>query len=100
MKKILLAVLTLVIISGYTPLCHALDPDTHKAINEHVAKGTINGFSLGGYLKNQLGMDDGVGEFFGMPGDRQRVWQWVRVGGLYEDAPHGTCPMSALIIIT
>jgi len=41
---------------------HALEVDTHKAINEYIAIGTINGFSLDSYLKNQLGFQNGVEE--------------------------------------
>ncbi len=63
---------------------HALEVDTHKAINEYIAIGTINGFSLDSYLKNQLGFRNGVEEQIKF-GDSKNVWSWIGGGGVTED---------------
>ena len=44
---------------------YSLEVETHEAINEMIAKGSMNGFSLDSYLKNNLEISGGVNEFFG-----------------------------------
>jgi hypothetical protein len=67
---------------------HALEVDTHKAINEYIAIGIINGFSLDSYLKNQLGFQNGVEEQIKF-GDSKKVCSWIGGGGVTEDRPPG-----------
>lgn len=63
--------------------CYALEVKTHKEINEYIANNSLNGFSLDTYLKNNLGMNAGKTEKFGT----NTVWEWLRDGGEFEDAP-------------
>jgi hypothetical protein len=65
---------------------YALEVDTHQAINKYIALGTINGFSLDSYLKNQLGFRNGVEEQIKF-GDSKNVWSWIGGGGVSEDKP-------------
>ncbi|PKL52237.1 MAG: hypothetical protein CVV37_02305 [Nitrospira bacterium HGW-Nitrospira-1] len=62
---------------------YSLETDTHELINERIAKGTIGGFSLDMYLKNQMGLTKGKEEVF----NKKEVWKWVKEGGRYEDEP-------------
>ena len=39
---------------------YSLEKETHATINEKIAQGTINNFSLNTYLINQLGLKGGV----------------------------------------
>jgi len=70
-----------------------LSKETHRTINGTVAQRTIDGFSLNGYLLNQLGFKDGVLEpLYGYSGIfgkdiTQRVWEWLGEGGYKEDEP-------------
>lgn len=86
MRKI--AILIAVTVFSFVSICYGLETDTHEAINEHIARNTFNGFSLGTYLKDQLGIQDGIEEEFAS----QRVWWWLRKGGLYEDVPYWYLP--------
>jgi len=81
MKKTLFA--TFAIIISFVSFSYALDPDSHKAINEHIATNTINNFSLDSYLSDRLGFQGGIEESF----DNRQVWKWLRDGGRYEDLP-------------
>ena len=67
---------------------YALEVETHQAINKYITLGTINGFSLDLYLKNQLGFQHGVNEEFTF-GDSKNVWMWIGYGGVTEDKPPG-----------
>lgn len=90
MKIILKVFFSLIILFCIIPLPnYALEVETHKEINEKIAKGTINGFSLNNYLKNQLGFQNGYDEVFKF-GESKKVWDWIKIGGLYEDKPPGT----------
>ncbi len=62
---------------------YPLETDTHELINERIAKGTMGGFSLDMYLKNQLGLTKGKEEVF----NKKEIWKWVKEGGRYEDEP-------------
>ena len=85
MKTIFLKqILTILLIVIITSTAHALDVRTHKTINEHIAQHTINGFSLGNYITNQLGFTNGIYEKFNSKG---MAWEWLRDGGEYEDSP-------------
>ncbi|MBN1664485.1 MAG: hypothetical protein JW943_12870 [Deltaproteobacteria bacterium] len=61
----------------------ALSVDTHKAINIYIADPTkgFHGYSLDNYLKNNLGLSDGVTAKF----DHKMVQDWISDGGEYED---------------
>ena len=68
----------------------ALNIDTHRAVNIHIVDPTSGfpGYSLDKYLKNNLGISDGVTSKFysGM------VQYWISDGGEYEDEPPGCVP--------
>ena len=72
-------------------LSFALETDTHEKINEFIAINTLNGFSLDSYLKNQLGFANGIKEDFKST-ETKKVWEWIKVGGLYEDVPYWWMP--------
>ena len=75
------------------PSIYSLDVKTHKAINETVAKGIMNGFSLDSYLINNLGIGGGVSEYFkDKDQNNNRVYDWLKLGGEYEDKPPWTLP--------
>jgi hypothetical protein len=68
----------------------ALEPDTHKAINTYIANTTLDGFSLDSYLKTQVGIQDGVGEYLGYSilgwmWWGKRIEKWLSYGGGSED---------------
>ncbi|MEW6684277.1 MAG: hypothetical protein AB1451_15375 [Nitrospirota bacterium] len=71
--------LALLAISGVP--APAFEVDTHMAINERAVRATINSFSLDEYLKTQLNFSSGVLQTL----DDQRVIDWVRKGGKFED---------------
>jgi hypothetical protein len=68
----------------------ALEVETHKTINFYIANenSSINGFSLDNYLKNNLGMTEGVKATF----KSQMVKELISDGGEYEDEPPGCAP--------
>lgn len=86
MVKTLFAIV--ISITLFSSFCYALDVATHKALNENIAKKTLNGFSLDAYLKNNLGIRDGMTTSF----NSLNAWQWLRDGGYYEDKPDQTFP--------
>ena len=65
----------------------ALEPSSHKAINEYIANKnlTFNGFSLHNHLQIQLGMQEGVETYFARDGVNQQLYKWLREGGASED---------------
>lgn len=69
-------------------LSYSLEVPTHEAINEKIASGSFNGFSLDLYLKNNLGFSKGKDE----PLNGEKVWMWIKDGGRYEDKPPWTIP--------
>jgi len=75
-----------ILLCSTPPLCHAFEVETHKVINEYIAQGTINGFSLNDYLKNNLGFQKGVEETFTL-GESKMVFAWLGKGGKKEDVP-------------
>jgi hypothetical protein len=64
-----------------------LEKETHKYLNQYIAQNSINNFSLDQYLKNQLGIKTGVLTPLKSDEDSKRIWDWVRLGGQYEDEP-------------
>ncbi|MBI4653548.1 MAG: hypothetical protein HY752_00880 [Nitrospirae bacterium] len=72
-------------------LSFALETITHEKINEFIAINTLNGFSLDSYLKNQLGFANGITEDIKST-ETKKVFEWIKVGGLYEDNPPWTIP--------
>ena len=86
----LLTILSVCIVTFiFSPDSSALEKQTHKAINEHIARHTILGFSLDAYVKNQLGFLKGVNEIFLGSSENPEVWGWVEYGGKKEDEPLG-----------
>jgi len=81
MKKILS--LTFVIVFGLVYCCYALKTKTHDEINEHIARNTFFGFSLDGYLKYELEIQDGIEHIF----NSREAWWLLGKGGKYEDKP-------------
>ncbi len=76
--SLVLSVIILVCLITYTESCFALHPETHAALNEYIAKGTI----LDDYLKNQLGMQNGIGSDI----NQKKIWEFFREGGAKEDS--------------
>jgi len=70
----------------YGSSSYALETETHKAINKYVAQNTLNNFSLDSYLKNNLGLTKGKEEEF-TSGKTRKVFEWIEIGGEYEDSP-------------
>ncbi len=68
---------------------YALEVDTHYAINEYISNGTVNGFSLNKYLKEQLGLKEGTQEQVEF-GEIKKIWKWISDGGETEDKPPKT----------
>ncbi len=85
MKIIRLAVIFIFCIASFS---HALETVTHEAINEHIARNSLNGFSFDLYLKKQLGITKGIEENV----NSYAIWRWLRDGGKYEDKPPWTIP--------
>ncbi|MBI5676514.1 MAG: hypothetical protein HZC48_11955 [Nitrospirae bacterium] len=63
--------------------CFSLEKETHKALNEHISKTSINNFQLNTFLSNQLGFEGGINKSL----NGKEVWKWVRDGGSEEDEP-------------
>jgi hypothetical protein len=49
---------------------------SHRVINEHIAVSNTVGFSLDDYLKNNLGIINGVQEYFKKGNENRRVFDW------------------------
>jgi len=68
-----------------------LTTGTHAQINEYVTGTIMDGFSLDSYLKDLLGIEQGVdAEIQGVIDEKptyQTVSQWFRLGGVREDSP-------------
>lgn len=71
-----------------TSLLHSLEVRTHELINERIALGNFNWFSLSTYLTEQLRFNGGINELF----DKKTVYRWISNGGRYEDEPPWTIP--------
>lgn len=63
------------------PKNYAYVAKTHETINEHIAKNTVNNFSLDQYLQNYLGYKDGFDEDL----FQKKVYAWLGLGGRTED---------------
>jgi hypothetical protein len=90
--KGLVSGLTFLIIVSWSSQSLSLQEQTHQAINEHIARNTISGFSLNDYLKNNLGFKEGVEEIlsgFDAKGTSvtRGVFLWLGYGGYQEDRP-------------
>jgi hypothetical protein len=72
-----------IVVSIFCLHSYALEKESHKAINEYIARNTLNGFSLDSYLKDQLGIQEGIEETF----NHNKVWKWMGEGGKKEDEP-------------
>jgi hypothetical protein len=84
MRKIFgICILTISIVMLFSIQSIALSIDTHRAINVYIvdpSKG-FSGYSLDKYLKNNLGMSDGVTAKF----NSKIVQEWIGDGGVNED---------------
>ncbi|MBI4654075.1 MAG: hypothetical protein HY752_03680 [Nitrospirae bacterium] len=88
----LITLITLLFIFIWISQSVALKEDTHKAINEKVAKGIVNSFSLNDYLINNLGFKKGYEEILnGVTAEginvKKQIFQWLGYGGEQEDRP-------------
>jgi len=66
-----------------------LEKSTHEAINLEIGQRTINEFSLNSFLKNQLGLKEGINENLKLDPVEKTVLGWVGEGGKTEDEPDG-----------
>jgi hypothetical protein len=83
MKRMLPIIL--MIILSHCFVAYGLDKPTHYALNEDIAKRTINGFSLDDYIRNQLGFPNGINEEI----RGKKIYKWLGDGGQKEDEPDG-----------
>ena len=71
----------------------AFEKRMHQAVNEDIAKRTINGFSLDNYLIDHLGFKDGIQELLNSYSEMinqeitKETWKWLGEGGYMEDEP-------------
>ena len=87
MKRILFLAL-IIFIMFEVNISHALNVESHMAINDYIAHNNMNGFSLDTFLTNTLGFSSGINEKF----NTYYAWEWLRIGGKYEDDPPGESP--------
>ncbi|MBI5099611.1 MAG: hypothetical protein HZB30_10280 [Nitrospirae bacterium] len=73
----------LIVLFASSQSVYSLEVGTHEAINENVAKGSLNGISFDNYLKNNIGIAGGINEYF----NDKKVFDWIKIGGRYEDKP-------------
>ena len=85
-KTLIVAVLITFIFFSNSSSIYSLEKETHAILNEKIAQGTINNFSLNTYLINQLGLKGGVNELI----NNKEVYRWIRDGGKTEDEPFYT----------
>jgi hypothetical protein len=91
-NRTLTSILAILIILSWSPQGMSLVEETHQVLNEHIARTSINGFSLNDYLISNLGLGAGVAEIVGgVDADgkniSKRVFQWLGYGGFQEDRP-------------
>jgi len=92
-KCILKIFIVQIILSSFFLPCYALEKPTHFAINEYIAKDETGEFSLGEYLKEELGFQEGVNtileQFEGQKIDNKdpTIFRWLGYGGKKEDEP-------------
>lgn len=79
MRRILSVIVAAILY--FTSLCYALETETHEAINDYIARYTLNNFYFNSYLNNQLGFLKGIEENV----DSQKVLWWLQKGSRYED---------------
>ncbi len=85
-KHTFIFAVSLLFLLSYSYPIYALEVETHKDINEHIANMTFNGFSLSEYLNKNLGFTKGKDEFIKDTNNvEQEVYKWLRDGGEYED---------------
>lgn len=83
-QKYMLTIFTVQIVIAVLSLhSYALEKVTHYAVNEHIAKNTIQGFSLKEYVTEELGFQDDIETLF----NNKEVWEWLAYGGRKEDEP-------------
>lgn len=71
---------------------YALKEGTHQAINENIAKRSIDDFTLSTYVQKQLGLLDGEEQqIIGLDADQKfvsgAIYVWLGYGGEQEDKP-------------
>lgn len=89
MKKIFLkSLLFLMFLFMYETNSDALNVKTHGSINFYISQNSLNGFSFGTYLKNQLGFENREKQEF----NSLQIQEWLRDGGRYEDVPYWFTP--------
>lgn len=82
-KHLLQIVIIQAVVSVFFVHSYALEKESHKQINEYIARNNPNGFSLHSHLKDPLGFQKGVEEEF----SSKAVWWWLGEGGKTEDEP-------------
>ena len=77
-RQLLFSIFVAVVILNFlvSDQCFSLEKETHKALNEHIAKTSINNFQLNLYLSNQLGFEGGIEKIL----NKKEVWKWIRDG--------------------
>jgi hypothetical protein len=92
-KRVVLLILLGLVSASWVSEGITLEKKTHEYPNQQIAQITINGFSLGAYLKNNLGFNDGAKKFLLGYSEvlkkqtNQRVFEWIGEGGIKEDEP-------------
>ena len=82
--KYMLTIFTVQIVIAVLSLhSYALEKVTHYALNEHIAKNTMQGFSLKDYVTKELEFEEGEETIF----NGKEVWEWLADGGKQEDEP-------------
>ncbi len=84
MKKVYGTIIVIMtIIFSLSAVGIALEVETHRAINGRIADKnySINGFYLHQYLQNQLGIQNGLEEYF----NNKKVFDIIADGGVSED---------------
>ena len=66
----------------------AFEVDTHQAMNDYIAKNTLNNFSFDAYLKSEIGFHSGTEAVLKF----RTISKWMALGGRYEDLPPWTPP--------
>ncbi len=89
-RKHLIRLLTTQLIGfAFIVRSYALDTITHRQINEYLVTRTMDGFSLDSYLKDELGIQQGVEyQLQGVLDGKSKfgeVWRWFGEGGPRED---------------
>jgi hypothetical protein len=90
-KRLISSFFSLALFFLEASLLFALGVNTHETINNLVAQKSFNEFSLNSYLINNLGFTEGIEKQLRSI-ETMKVWEWISVGGKYEDEPPYSFP--------